>query len=52
MDDYNRCLHSPLLSGAHLNGDMCVRSMLNQTLPVGKSTFLVMQHPTFDITED
>lgn len=52
MDDYNRCLHSPLRSGAYLNGDTCVRSMLNQTLPVGKSTFLVMRRPTFDITED
>lgn len=52
MDDYNRCLHSPLRSEAYLNGDTCVRSMLNQTLPVGKSTFLVMRRPTFDVTED
>ncbi|CAI7588743.1 unnamed protein product [Penicillium discolor] len=40
MDDYNRCLHSPLRSEAYLNGD------------TWKSTFLVMRRPTFDITED
>ncbi|KAJ5963297.1 uncharacterized protein N7479_003173 [Penicillium vulpinum] len=52
MDDYNRCLHSPLRSGAHLNGDTCVRSMLDQTLPVGNAIFLTVPAPTFDITED
>ncbi|OQE36002.1 hypothetical protein PENCOP_c012G08868 [Penicillium coprophilum] len=52
MDDYNRCLHAPLRAGAHLNGDTCVRSMLDKTLPVGDSIFLVVPCPMFDITED
>lgn len=52
MNDYNRCLHSPLRSGAHLNGDTCVRSMLDQTLPEGGCIFPVVLPPMFDITED
>ncbi|CAG8894803.1 unnamed protein product [Penicillium egyptiacum] len=40
MDDYKRCLHSPLRSGAHLHSDTCVQSMLDQTLPVGDSLYL------------
>ncbi|KAJ5214662.1 hypothetical protein N7449_001831 [Penicillium cf. viridicatum] len=52
MDDYNRCLHSPLRSGACLNGDTCIRSMLDQTLPEGGCIFPVVPQPMFDITED
>ncbi|OKP13089.1 hypothetical protein PENSUB_1189 [Penicillium subrubescens] len=52
MDDYNRCLHSPLRPGAQLNGDTCVRSMLDKTLPLGNCSCLILPRPTFDITED
>lgn len=52
MDDYNRCLHSTLSSGTHLNSDICVRSMLDQTLPAGDSLYLLVSCPRIDITED
>jgi hypothetical protein len=49
MDDYNRCLKSPPSSGVHLRGDTCVRSMLDQTLPIATWS---LTPPLFDITED
>jgi hypothetical protein len=52
MDDYNHCLHSPLRPGAYLNGDTCVRSVLDQTLPVPKDGSYLVSVPVFDITED
>jgi hypothetical protein len=52
MYDYNRCLHSTLCSGAHLNADIRVRSMLDQTVPVGDSLCLLVSCPRIDITED
>lgn len=49
MDDYNRSLKSPSLSRAHLNGDTCVRSELDQTLPIETCS---LRPPIIDITED
>ncbi|KAJ5151351.1 uncharacterized protein N7482_010603 [Penicillium canariense] len=48
IDDYRRCLREPPVPGAYLNGDTCVRSMLDETLSVDGYP----QEPIFDITED
>ncbi|KAL2811478.1 hypothetical protein BJX63DRAFT_398942 [Aspergillus granulosus] len=53
MDDYNRCLRSQPLAGAYLNGDTCVRSLLDRKLPVGPTPYSPMiNNVVFDITED
>ncbi|KAL2837090.1 hypothetical protein BJX68DRAFT_273228 [Aspergillus pseudodeflectus] len=53
MDDYNRCLRSEPLAGAYLNGDTCVRSILDQKLPIGPTPYSpVIHNRVFDITED
>ncbi|KAJ0419521.1 hypothetical protein BJY00DRAFT_313910 [Aspergillus carlsbadensis] len=53
MDDYNRCLWPESLAGTYLNGDTCVRSMLDQKLPIGPTPYSPAIHRhVFDITED
>ncbi|KAL2802564.1 hypothetical protein BJX63DRAFT_106892 [Aspergillus granulosus] len=53
MDDYNRCLRSEPLAGAYLNGDTCVRSILDKKLPVGRTPYSpIVNNRVFDITED
>ncbi|KAL4884308.1 hypothetical protein BJY04DRAFT_215736 [Aspergillus karnatakaensis] len=50
MDDYNRCLRPTPMPGACLNGDTCVRSMLDNKEPV--SVIALITNVVFDITED
>ncbi|KAL2851352.1 hypothetical protein BJX68DRAFT_266263 [Aspergillus pseudodeflectus] len=53
MDDYNLCLRPQPLPGAYLNGDTCVRSILDKKQPLsehGLPPFL--EEVVFDITED
>ncbi|KAL2795549.1 hypothetical protein BJX66DRAFT_336884 [Aspergillus keveii] len=53
MDDYNLCLRPQPLPGACLNGDTCVRSILDKKQPLsqdGLPPFL--EEVVFDITED
>ncbi|KAJ5168366.1 uncharacterized protein N7482_003960 [Penicillium canariense] len=52
MDDYLRCLREAPIPGAYLNGDACVRSMLDKTLFVGGPIYNPHEQPIFDITED
>ncbi|KAM0420995.1 hypothetical protein ACHAPT_011238 [Fusarium lateritium] len=48
MDDYNRKVHLDAEPGAFLNGDTCVRSILDRRQPVGEKLY----PPCFDIAED
>ncbi|KAL4861057.1 hypothetical protein BDV12DRAFT_180806 [Aspergillus spectabilis] len=52
MDDYNRCLQETPVAGAFLNGDTCVRSILDKKQLVSATRFGVLSQPSFDITED
>lgn len=52
MDDYKCCLRENPIAGAHLNGDTCVRSMLDKRFPLGHTIVPMFPKGVFDITED